>query len=164
MCSSTENRCLWATLTFVPSNLWTSAVTRPEGIFCTALAQLLPLCDPWMQTLWHADIHSLALILKASWEDSLTSFISIKMHCSSFHWLDFPLQQWRRCPYHAEPPIAEASSDCYTKADCRQVGSLKSEAAFKLILFKWCSGFPCNYWHNQYFGQFRLVAESWACS
>lgn len=44
------------------------------------------------------DASSLGLNLKASQEDSLTSFISIKMHLLCPLWHDLPLQHWQRRP------------------------------------------------------------------
>lgn len=68
-----------------------------QGLFCTGStppAVLSLNAKPFGMR----DVNSLGLNLKASWEDSLTNFISIKMHFLSFSWHDFPLQPWQRCP------------------------------------------------------------------
>lgn len=90
--SSTENTSPWATLKFVPSDLRASAVTQPGALVLSPLVVPSGSDKP----LGTQDGNSFGLNLKASWEDSLTSFISIKMHFLSCSWRDLPLQpSWR---------------------------------------------------------------------
>lgn len=145
MHSSTENSCPWGTLKFIPSNLWTTVVTRPEGFFVPHWFSSSCYAIHDFQTLWHARCKFFGLNLKASWEDSLTNFISIKMRFLSFSWHDFPLQHWQgmiswvegRTSLYVFTVLKRLSpfSEYYTKADYREFGNLKSEVAFKLNLF-----------------------------
>lgn len=139
MCPSSENRLPWATLKLRPSSLWTSAVTWPGAVlyWCNSPAMLSLNAKPFGM----GDVNSLGLNLKASWEDSLTTFISIKIsfpsadmtsHCSTDnHVLDRRVHHlvWI---YHAEgSPVTEAFSNITQWL----ITTKLSEVSPKIILF-----------------------------
>lgn len=148
----------------MPSDLRASVVTQPGALVLSPLVALSGSDKP----LGMQDGNSFGLNLKASWEDSLTSFISIKMHFLSCSWCDLPLQpSWRGgC----------TSYDVFTLLKCHSwrlslnitrmlitgklgTSGLKSLLSFPFSSFQVMFRLPCNYWHLRYSAQTRFVAQ-----